>query len=472
MAEETQEIKETLISELDPRFVKQIENAEKTLAKNPDYAIDICLTVLNKHPNCTEVRKILRQAQYKKYGKGNPIAKISGIVKAGVLSLKAGGMIKNGQALEVVSQVEALLSECPDNPVAVSVLVKAAEAIDYKGIAITGYLALVQYNPNEANMIALANAYIKNKQPDEAMQVCETVLAKNRANGEAQAIARTASVMKTMNKGKWEEEGSARDKVKDAKAQLERERQTSSINDEETMLKFAEDLKAKIAEDEQNINYYRELVGYLRNLRKYTEALEYVRLARKQPLGAGDTTFEKLEKDFMILEIEQSIEQLQKQVEENPQDAELAKKLEQAKVQEHEIKLNNAKEMVERYPNDFNYRYILGSLYLEDGVLDEAIKQLQISQRNPKVRLQSLLGLGRAFFRGGKYDLAVEQLLTAKNESKLMNDAKKEIIYELASSYEKMGKNDLAFAEYKDIYTADASYKDVSAKVDYYYSQR
>ncbi len=472
MAEESQEIKDIQISALDPRFVRQIENAEKTLAKTPDYAVDICLTVLNKYPNCTEVRKILRQAQYRKYGKGSPVAKLVGALKAVVLSLKAGGMIKNGQGLEVVNQAEALLCECPDNPTAVGVLIKAAEAIDYKGIVTTGYQALVQYNPSEANMLALANSYIKNKQPDEAMQVCESILNKNRGNGEAQAIARTASVMKTMNKGKWEEEGSARDKVKDAKEQMERERQTSSQNDEETLLKFVADLKAKIAEDEQNINYYRELIGHLRTLRKYSEALEYVRLARKQPLGAGDTTFEKFEKDFMVLEIEQSIDELQKQLEANPEDADLAKKLEQAKAQEHEIKLTNAKEMVERYPNDFNYRYILGSLYLEDGILDEAIKQLQISQRNPKVRLQSLLGLGRAFFRGGKYDLAVEQLLTAKNESKVMTDAKKEIIYELATSYEKMGKTDLAFAEFKDIYTADASYKDVSAKVDYYYSQR
>ena len=60
--------------------------------------------------------------------------------------------------------------------------------------------------------------------------------------------------MKTMNKGKWEEEGSARDKVRDAKAQLERERQTSSVNDEATIAQFVEDLKVKIAADEQNIN--------------------------------------------------------------------------------------------------------------------------------------------------------------------------------------------------------------------------
>lgn len=460
------------MAELDPRFVRQIENAEKSIVKNPEYVIDICNTVLGKYPNCVEVRRLLRQAQYRKYGKGNAVAKAMAAVKTLGLSMKAASMIKSGKALDVMAQAESLLNKCPDNPAAVKALISAAESLGYFGVAATGYMALVQYQPTEQNLLALANEYLKNKQPDEAMQVCETILNKNRANGEAQALARSASVMKTMNKGKWEEEGSAKDKVKDAKAQLERERQTSSVNDAATLEKFVADLKEKIAADVQNVNLYREICGYLRTLNRYSEALEYVRQARKQPLGAGDTTFEKLENDLVVLDAEKSIADLREQLKTNPDNAELAEKLKQAQKNEHDIRLANAKEMVERYPNDFNYRFVLGSIYLEDGVLDEAIKQLQIAQRNPKVRLQALLGLGRAFFRGGKYDLAVEQLLTAKTESKIMNDAKKEIIYELASVYEKMGKKDLAFAEYKEIYTADASYKDVSAKVDFYYSQK
>lgn len=460
------------MAELDPRFVRQIENAEKSIVKNPEYVIDICNTVLGKYPNCVEVRRLLRQAQYRKYGKGNAVAKAMAAVKTLGLSMKAASMIKSGKALDVMAQAESLLNKCPDNPAAVKALISAAESLGYFGVAATGYMALVQYQPTEQNLLALANEYLKNKQPDEAMQVCETILNKNRANGEAQALARSASVMKTMNKGKWEEEGSAKDKVKDAKAQLERERQTSSVNDAATLEKFVADLKEKIAADVQNVNLYREICGYLRTLNRYSEALEYVRQARKQPLGAGDTTFEKLENDLVVLDAEKSIADLREQLKTDPDNAELAEKLKQAQKNEHDIRLANAKEMVERYPNDFNYRFVLGSIYLEDGVLDEAIKQLQIAQRNPKVRLQALLGLGRAFFRGGKYDLAVEQLLTAKTESKIMNDAKKEIIYELAAVYEKMGKMDLAFAEYKEIYTADASYKDVSAKVDFYYSQK
>ncbi len=473
MESQTQEeIKETLISEIDPRYARQIENAEKTLAKSPDYAIDICNTVLGKYPNCVEVRKILRQAQYAKYGKGSPVAKVVAAVKTALFAVKAKSMIKNGDAIGVIARVEQLLGACPDNPAAVRLLVEAADSIGYFGVSATGYMALAHYAPTEANLLALANAYVKNKQPDEAMQVCETILSKNRANGEAQALARTASVMKTMNKGKWEEGGSARNKVKDAKEQLARERQTSSVNDEETLKQFVEELRGKIAADVQNINLYRDMCKYLRELRWYSEALKYVRQARQQPLGAGDTTLEKLENDLVVQELEQKIAALKKQLSEKPDDAALKNELDAALKNEHAIKLANAKEMVERYPNDFNYRYTLGSLYLADGVLDEAIKQLQVAQRSPKVRLQSLLGLGRAFFLGGKFDLAVEQLLTAKNEAKIMNDAKKEIIYELATVYEKMGKGDLAFAEYKEIYTIDASYKDVSAKVDFYYSHK
>ena len=128
--------------------------------------------------------------------------------------------------------------------------------------------------------------------------------------------------------------------------------------------------------------------------------------------------------------------------------------------------------MVERYPNDFNFRFNLGQLLLEDGDLDGAIAQFQLSQRNPKVRALSLLGLGRAFIGGKKYDLAVDQLTTAKKESLTMNDAKKEIIYELASAYELMNNPEKAFIEYKEIYSSDIGYKDVAAKINAYYESR
>ena len=87
------ETREETLKDLDPRLLKQIETAEKTMDKNPEYAIDICLTVLARNPSCVEVRKILRAAEFKKYGKGNAITKGIAAVQGSLFAMKANGEI-------------------------------------------------------------------------------------------------------------------------------------------------------------------------------------------------------------------------------------------------------------------------------------------------------------------------------------------------------------------------------------------
>ena len=50
-----------------------------------------------------------------------------------------------------------------------------------------------------------------------------------------------------------------------------------------------------------------------------------------------------------------------------------------------------------------------------------------------------------------------------------MNDLKKDVVYELANALEKSGKRDEAIAEYKALYMADSTYKDVSEKINAFY---
>ena len=55
----------------------------------------------------------------------------------------------------------------------------------------------------------------------------------------------------------------------------------------------------------------------------------------------------------------------------------------------------------------------------------------------------------------------------------MMNDLKKEIIYALGDTFEKMGKAKEAVDEYKIIYMADSGYSDVAKKInDFYESQK
>jgi hypothetical protein len=51
-----------------------------------------------------------------------------------------------------------------------------------------------------------------------------------------------------------------------------------------------------------------------------------------------------------------------------------------------------------------------------------------------------------------------------------MDDRKKEAIYELGCCFEQMGKTERAIEEFKLIYSADISFRDVADKINIYYS--
>ena len=66
--------------------------------------------------------------------------------------------------------------------------------------------------------------------------------------------------------------------------------------------------------------------------------------------------------------------------------------------------------------------------------------------------------------------MAARKLQDAIKEKPVFDDEKKELIYNLGSVLETMGKKDEAIEQFKLIYEMDASYKDVSAKVDAFYA--
>ena len=66
--------------------------------------------------------------------------------------------------------------------------------------------------------------------------------------------------------------------------------------------------------------------------------------------------------------------------------------------------------------------------------------------------------------------MASEQLTIAKSEIPGMTDQKKDVLYQLGSAYEQQGDMDKAMVEFKALYGADISYRDVSQKIDDFYS--
>jgi tetratricopeptide (TPR) repeat protein len=154
-----------------------------------------------------------------------------------------------------------------------------------------------------------------------------------------------------------------------------------------------------------------------------------------------------------------------------PGDAALVTALAAAKAELAAWRLNEAKRTVERYPNDFPARLVLGELLLAAGQVDAALVQFQQAQKGPQVRVAALIGLGRGFKSKKILDLAVLQFTTAKAELAAMDETKKSVVYELASCYEAMGKPEEAITEYKLIYGEDIGYRDVGEKITAHYSK-
>jgi tetratricopeptide (TPR) repeat protein len=120
---------------------------------------------------------------------------------------------------------------------------------------------------------------------------------------------------------------------------------------------------------------------------------------------------------------------------------------------------------VERYPNDLHLRYELGVLYYQNEYYDEALEHLQLAQRSPKDRLWALYYLAMCFLMKGQSDMAVMQLETARDAIPTMDDLKKMVVYQLGLCAENAGDLDKAYQYYKDVYSTDVGFADLSERM-------
>ena len=100
----------------------------------------------------------------------------------------------------------------------------------------------------------------------------------------------------------------------------------------------------------------------------------------------------------------------------------------------------------------------------------EAIPELQQARQNPHIRTKALLLLGRCFERKNMNDLAVNAFTDASKELSVMDNTKKEVLYELAMVFEKINKRDEYLEALKEIYNNDYGYRDVAKRVESSYT--
>jgi Flp pilus assembly protein TadD len=464
-------IQEITIAQLDPRQVKQLEAADAAANSNPGYSLEIYSSILKQSQGCLELRKKLRALQFKKAqsstkGINNLLGKVTSV------PFMFGGKADKDPETSLV-KAEALIEKNPGNIIGHEMIAEAANLLGMKETVVFAFETIRKIHPKNLKFLKeLGNAYLDAGKTEDAISVGNEILKLSPTDGDAVDLMKRASVAVAMNKGKWEESEDFRTQLKDESEAQALEQQAKSVTDSKSLEDLIRQTYEEVEKEPANLTNYRQLSDYYQRYGDLENAIAWIQEARKQEAGKGDVSLEEKERELTIEYFDNSINQWHQAHLANPNDQETKKSWQQAISQKKSYERNQLESLVQRYPNDYGYRFDLGVNLFENEDYENCLSHFQLAQRNAKVRLDAILYLGRAYSRKNFYDLAIEQFSTLKNEIQVMDDRKKDAIYELGCCFESMGKTDKAIEEFKVVYSADISFRDVADKINAFYSTK
>ncbi len=431
---------------------------------NLDYSIEMFQQCLALEPNFTKARNYLRAAQMKRAEGASGLKRLFTGAKAQPLLAKAKLAVHRNPS-EAMQIAEQILSEDPRNHQALSILAEAAESADLRETTAQTLEHLAKLHPRDTKVQHwLARTYVALKRHDLARDVYEAILRKDPHDFEAQKGLQDATAHGAMQQGRWEEASSYRDVIKDKDEAIALEQASRVIRAEDMTENLIRENLAKLQNAPDNPVIKRELGRLYSQKGDFTKALEYLEQLLATEAG-GDPTLEREIAEIRLKRLDSLIAEKRQQLASRPADAVLRAEITALEQEHTQTLLADTSKLVERYPNDLNYRYDLAVLYMKAGDIQNAIEQFQKAVGQPQKRVASLNFLGQCFHQLGLYDLAVDQYIHAIEELPMMDALKKEITYNLGTTYEAMGETEKAIAEFKKIAAVDFGYRDVRTKI-------
>jgi len=460
---------EKTLSEVAPFCREQFEKGMAAYNRqNYDYAVEILTGLLQLEPALYEAREALRATQFKRVKAGRGFfSKVMGKASVSPLVAKAQ-MLARRNPLEALVAAEQALNTDPGNGAAHRALAEAAAAAGLPKTALLSLEIAFKNNPADRKLaLLLADACADAGQISRAEGIYHEAIKANPNDPELQQALKDLAARRTMAEGGYDTlaggQGSYRDVLRD-KSQAARLEQENRIvqGDDAVREQIARDA-AQLAAEPGNLKLLRSLVAAHSQLKEYELALDYLRLMREADQG-GDPALDKQIHATSLKLIELQLAAL------DPDSADYEERCQALQSERDALEIQSARELVERYPSDLQHRFELGRVYFRHGKIGEAIGEFQKSQANPHRRIASLGYLGQCFSKRGLHDVAVRTLQKAIDEKTVLDDEKKELIYQLGAALEAMGRHPEAIEQFKQIYEIDIGFRDVAARVDAFYA--
>jgi tetratricopeptide (TPR) repeat protein len=456
------------VSEL-PRELRDLyqKGTQALTRQNFEYAIAILNQVLSKDPSCFECRQALRAAQFKKAGNsGGFFKKMLGGASSSPGIAKAQMSIRK-DPIGTIQTLEEVLNSDPSNAAAHKLLAEAALAAGFPKTACFSYEIILKNAPKDYNVaMSYAQALAHAGQAAKAETVLMDLQLAFPHKPEIGQALKDLSARKTLSEG-YEQladgQGSYRDILKNKEEAISLEQEHREVKTDDVAERLIRQYTARLAQEPRNLKLMREIAELYAQKKEFDKALEFCQKIRSTE-GGNDPSFERFAADIALKKFDHSLTQL------DPNAEDYAECVARIEAERQAFQLEECKSRAERYPTDLQIRFELGELYFKAGKINEALGEFQKAQANPNRRIQAMAYLGQCFARKGLNDMAARRLQEAIKEKVAFDDEKKELLYQLGSVLEKMGKMDEAIEQFKQIYEADIGYKDVSAKVDAYYA--
>ena len=424
-----------------------------------ELAVDMLMEAVSAAPDVLETRKLLRAAQianFRKNGKAGFGAKLGYMMAR----QKIMGLVKKGQGAEAMAEAEKLLSQNPLDGDNIEAAVKAAEAAgkaDHAAISIEA--AYECSNRDPVLLERVATYYTMAKRWDKARDAYQKLSEMKPGNQDVLQKLKNCEAQATMNAG-WEQtagkKGGFQNLIanKDQAAKLDAANKAVVTGDDAELL-IAEKLK-QIEAEPKNMNARRALARLYIQGKRYYEAIEALQNAIEFA-GTMDPELDRMLSQTKTLYYDQQIDALRAEGREDE-----ALEMEGEK---NQFVFDDLAQRVERYPNDLHLRFELGKQYFTYGYYDDALTHLQLAQKSPKDRLWSLYYLAMCFLNQGQTDMAVMQLETARDAIPMMDDLKKNVVYQLGLCAEAASDLEKAYQYYKDVYSTDVGFEDLAERM-------
>ena len=424
-----------------------------------DLAVDMLMEAVSAAPDVLETRKLLRAAQiahFRKEGKAGFGAKLGYMLAR----QKIMGLVKKGQGAEAMAEAEKLLCQNPLDADNIEAAVKAAEAAGKADHAAISIEAAYECSNKDTSLLErVATYYTMAKRWDKARDAYSKLAEMKPGDQRVMQLLKNAEAQATMNSG-WVETAGKKGGFQNLIANKEQAAKLDAANKavvtgDDAELLIQEKLK-QIEAEPKNLNARRALARIYIQGKRYYEAIDALQQAIEVS-GTMDPELDRMLSQTKVQYYDQQIEALRANGQEED-----AVNLEGEK---NQFVFDDLAARVERYPNDLHLRFELGKQYFTYGYYDDALTHLQLAQKSPKDRLWALYYLAMCFLSQGQNDMGVMQLETARDAIPTMDDLKKKVVYQLGLCAEAAGDLQKAYQYYKDVYSADVGFEDLSERM-------